>query len=119
MHTNDFFIAGRQKRLQKFVHYFSDFLLTNMSTSCIMEEESEVTNMDSEMLRKKIDSSMIPKSCIAGCLGITRETLYRKLRGEREFKTSEIKRLATLLHLSNEERDSIFFADYVDKMPTQ
>lgn len=71
--------------------------------------------MNQEMLCDKIDSSMIPKSSIAEALGITRQAFYKKLNGKREFKNSEIKTLAMILHLTSKERDDIFFADYVDE----
>lgn len=74
--------------------------------------------MNDRLLLEKIERSLIPKSSIAEELGITRQAFYMKLNGSREFKTSEVKKLAKLLHLTSEERDAIFFADYVDKMST-
>lgn len=71
--------------------------------------------MDTAMLAVKIELSGRSKSEIAEALGITRQGLYNKLSGEREFKSSEIKILSDLLHLNAEERDHIFFGDYVDK----
>lgn len=69
--------------------------------------------MNEELLLKKIDDSNLSRSTIAEHLGITRQCLYNKLRGEREFKGSEIKNLSTLLDLSEQERTLIFFADVV------
>ena len=71
--------------------------------------------MNDELLLEKIASSHLSKSFIAECLGLTRQGLYNKLSGEREFKGSEIKKLSALLKLSDGERESIFFADCVDK----
>lgn len=70
--------------------------------------------MDSAMLAQKIELSGHSKSEIAEALGITRQGLYNKLSGEREFKSSEIKLLSALLKLDATERDHIFFGDYVD-----
>lgn len=67
--------------------------------------------MNDELLLEKIDSSRLSRGFIAECLGLTRQGLYNKLSGEREFKGSEIKKLSTLLKLSDSERESIFFAD--------
>ncbi len=74
--------------------------------------------MNGELLLEKIEGSLIPKSSIAEELGITRQAFYKKLNGAREFKTSEVKKLAKLLHLTSEERDAIFFADCVDDLST-
>lgn len=71
--------------------------------------------MNDELLRKKIDSSNLSKSFIAECLGLSRQGLHNKLIGEREFKGSEIKKLSILLNLSDSERESIFFTDFVDE----
>ena len=46
---------------------------------------------------------------IAQKSGITRETLYNKLKGQGEFKASEIVGLTKALRLSTEARDAIFF----------
>lgn len=70
--------------------------------------------MNVAMLVAKIEASGRSKSEIAELLGITRQGLYNKLSGETEFKMSEIKVLSMLLSLTPEERDHIFFADYVD-----
>lgn len=74
--------------------------------------------MDYKLLNEKIELSHIPKSTIAETLGITRQGLYNKLTGEKEFKGSEIKRLSLMLGLSPKERDAIFFADFVDETST-
>lgn len=70
--------------------------------------------MNTVLLLSKIEASGKSKSEIAELLGITRQGLYNKLSGESEFKSSEIKLLSSFLSLTPEERDIIFFADYVD-----
>lgn len=70
--------------------------------------------MNEIMLSEKIELSGIPKSAIAESLGLTRQGLYNKLNGEREFKGSEIKKLSNLLNLTGSEKEAIFFADGVD-----
>lgn len=69
--------------------------------------------MNAEMLTARIEASGRSKSEIAESLGITRQGLYNKLSGENEFKSSEIRRLSEILCLTPDERDLIFFADYV------
>ena len=69
-------------------------------------------------LRKKIAESGYKLQFIAKKLGITYQGLLKKLRNESEFKASEIQILTCLLNLQGNERDDIFFADNVDKMPT-
>ena len=70
--------------------------------------------MDKEMLNAKLEASGLNRSEIAERLGLTRQGLYNKLNGTNEFKSSEIKLLSEILMLSPQERDYIFFADYVD-----
>lgn len=72
--------------------------------------------MDKEMLCAKLDASGMSRNEIAERLGLTRQGLYNKLCGESEFKSSEIKLLSEILALSAQERDHIFFADFVDIM---
>lgn len=68
--------------------------------------------MNTSMLLDKIESSGISKSEIAETLGITRQGLYNKLCGKKEFKASEVRKLSELLDLTSAEREQIFFADW-------
>jgi len=61
-------------------------------------------------LRNKIDSSGISITFLADKCKVSREYFYRKLNGEVEFKQSEISILQETLHLTQAERDNIFFA---------
>lgn len=65
---------------------------------------------DVAALKRKIEDSGVSVAFIAAKLGITREGLYKKLKGETEFKASEISKMAKILHLTTEQRDLIFFA---------
>lgn len=51
-------------------------------------------------------------------LPISRQALYDKISGRVDFKTSEIKIIKTLLDLSPEEVDDIFFDDLVSYKDT-
>ena len=62
-------------------------------------------------LREMIDDSGMTMTAIAQKSGILRETLYNRLDGRGEFKVSEISALCKALHMSDRERDSIFFND--------
>lgn len=73
---------------------------------------------DSEKLNNAIAESGMKITAIAKKLGITREGFYRKLNNETEFKASEISAMQTILNLSNEARDSIFFAKEVELKST-
>lgn len=64
---------------------------------------------DVEELGVEIAKSGLKISHIAERLGLSREGLYKKLNGETEFKASEIMQMKTILRLSNERRDEIFF----------
>ena len=67
---------------------------------------------DTLMLRNAIKESGITLTSISEKMGLTREGLYNKLNGTSEFKASEIVKLSTLLHLSAETREKIFFAKW-------
>lgn len=65
---------------------------------------------NTEELREHIVSSGVSITFLAEKLGITRECFYKKLNNVTEFKASEIMKCSRLLHLSDDERDRIFFA---------
>lgn len=71
--------------------------------------------MNLKYLINKIEEIKIPVTIIAEKMGISRQSLYLKMRGEREFKTSEVSKLCEILRLTNEEKTLVFFADEVDK----
>lgn len=71
--------------------------------------------MDLMLLNSKIDEIKIPITTIAEKMGISRQTFYLKMSGQREFKASEIEKICDILRLTDEEKSSIFFADRVDK----
>ncbi len=64
-----------------------------------------------EVLKDRMDDSGMTMTAIANKSGISRVTLYNKLDGRGEFKVSEISALCRVLHMSDLERDSIFFND--------
>ena len=63
-----------------------------------------------ESLKSLVDYSGMTMTAIAQRLGMSRATLYKKLDGKTEFKVSEIVSLCKVLHLSDKERDLIFFS---------
>lgn len=71
--------------------------------------------MDLILLNSKIDEIKIPITTIAEKMGISRQTFYLKMSGQREFKDSEIEKICDILRLTDDEKSSIFFADRVDK----
>lgn len=72
--------------------------------------------MDLMLLNSKIDEIKIPITTIAEKMGISRQTFYLKMSGQREFKASEIEKICDILRLTDDEKSSIFFADRVDKI---
>lgn len=68
-----------------------------------------MTNINA--LKESIKESGIPMTVIARKSGMLRETLYNRLSGRGEFKASEIAALSSVLHLTKDERDDIFFAE--------
>ena len=71
--------------------------------------------MDLMLLNSKIDEIKIPITTIAEKIGISSQTFYLKMSGQREFKASEIEKICDILRLTDDEKSSIFFADRVDK----
>lgn len=61
-----------------------------------------------EMLKSKIEESGMTVVAIAEKSGILRETLYNRLSGKTDFKSSEIVALTSVLNLTKPERDKIF-----------
>ena len=75
--------------------------------------------MDFILLTNIIEERGFTKNEIAEQLGLSRQGLYNKLNGEKEFKASEIRKLSRLLNLSDSDKNQIFFNDYVDEFVNQ
>lgn len=69
---------------------------------------------DVKLLKEKIADTGMTITAISRKTGILRETLYKKINGESEFKASEIAAISDVLKLSRNERDNIFFAPIVN-----
>lgn len=65
---------------------------------------------DTLALREAIEKSGLKYGRIAKEMGISSYTLQKKIDNIVEFKASEIKKLSSLLSLSDAQRSSIFFA---------
>lgn len=65
---------------------------------------------NTELLKEAIKSSGVSITFLADKCGISRVALYSKIEGDSEFKQSEIAVIKEALHLSQKERDCIFFA---------
>ena len=66
---------------------------------------------DLRLLKKVVSDSGLPLSVIARKTNISRESLYNKINGKTEFKASEMSSLSSLLNLSDEMKNKIFFAE--------
>ena len=71
--------------------------------------------MNLSYLNDRISLSGITITALAEKMGISRQSMYLKMSGERDFKTSEVKKLCEILRLTAEERALVFFAQQVDK----
>lgn len=67
---------------------------------------------DMSLLRLQINNSGMTMTSIASKCDMKRETLYSRINGDTEFKASEIVKIADVLHLTDKERDDIFFKRY-------
>ena len=65
---------------------------------------------DSLELDYAIKRAGLDRQKVAGLLGISQMAFFNKIHNRTEFKASEIEALKQALHLSNEQRDKIFFA---------
>lgn len=65
--------------------------------------------MNIKLLKEYIKNNGYTYTFIAKKMCISRESLYKKLKGQTEFKASELNKLSILLHLSEEEASNIFF----------
>lgn len=63
---------------------------------------------DLKMLQDKINDSGMTMTAIAKKSNMLKATLYNRLKGVGEFKASEIVALTSTLHLTQDERDTIF-----------
>ena len=75
--------------------------------------------MNNEKLKEVIQDSGIKISVLADKIGISRQSLYMKINGERSFDQGEIMALKSNLHLSDEQFMTIFFSDDVDELSTK
>ena len=71
--------------------------------------------MNLQKLKDKISEKGLLNNFIAEKLRINKSTFSLKINGDRKFTIDEFKNLCTLLNISDEERNSIFFEDDVDK----
>lgn len=62
-----------------------------------------------ELLAKRIYDSGLRKEYIASKIGITRQSLSKKINGDSDFTASEISKLKLILNLSAEDLQSLFF----------
>lgn len=70
--------------------------------------------IDSVKLRDAIKGRGVSYRYISGKMGISDNTLTRKIKNQTEFKASEISMICHELHLTEKERNAIFFAPKVE-----
>lgn len=66
--------------------------------------------MNRSELRAEIARKGVSKTSLAEALGISLTSLSMKLKGEREFKESEIQKLVTALSLTAKDVNRIFLS---------
>lgn len=64
---------------------------------------------DTTLLKDVMRASGLKLGFIAEKLGMSRQSLYRCLKGKTEFKQSQIAALCDILSLNNEDMKRIFF----------
>ncbi len=66
---------------------------------------------NSKLLNDAIEQSGLKRDWIAKQLGITRASLFSKIKNECEFKASEVSKLSRILSLDDKTRDYIFLTE--------
>lgn len=66
--------------------------------------------LDKTALRYEMQKNNCSIDELAEVCGISRSSIYRRLRGEADFKVGEIIKATGRLHLSIDRRNIIFFA---------
>ena len=64
---------------------------------------------DSVLLRQKIDESGYKLTFIAKKIGLSFQGFLKKVNNESEFKANEIQGLCSLLGITSEDKEAIFF----------
>lgn len=67
--------------------------------------------MNAALLRGKMAEAGFSQRKLASFIGISPNSINRKLNGKREFTIGEAIAISTCLHLSDVERTSIFLPD--------
>lgn len=75
--------------------------------------------MENELLKKAIEENGIKLTALADKMGISRQSLYFKLKGERAFNQGEMMSIKRILNLSDRQFMSIFFGKRVEKFSTK
>jgi hypothetical protein len=70
--------------------------------------------VNTQLLDSKINSSGFKVGYIVDSLGLSRNGFDKKRKGKIQFKKPEIYVLSDLLHLTEDEKQSIFFANEVE-----
>ena len=74
---------------------------------------------NTELLRRKIDETGYKLQFVAEKCGLTYQGFMNKVNNKSDFTAPEIGKLRTLLKLSPEEVECIFFISDVDKSSTK
>ena len=69
---------------------------------------------NTKLLERRIDEKGIKKSYIAKTLGISVRALTMKMKNQTEFKSREIAAICQLLGIGLQDKEAIFFAQFVD-----
>ena len=70
--------------------------------------------VNTQLLDSKIDVSGLKVNHIVETLGLSRNGFDKKRKGKIKFRKPEIYVLCDLLHLTEDEKQSIFFTDRVE-----
>lgn len=75
--------------------------------------------VNTKKLQGKMKENGFTLKSLADRIGLTPTGLFNKVHNLSEFNVSEVQRMASILALTSEERDAIFFAQNVDLESTK
>lgn len=89
-----------------------EFTITNVNlqgNTKYCRKEVDVTMVDTQYIENRIDSLGFDKNSISKKLGISRQSLWKKINNKVQFKVSEVYVLSDILLIPKEDRIDVFF----------
>jgi len=106
----------KNKKISKLSTKFIEKGLTKVKLWYIIINNERGDYLKNHLLLYEINKRGFSVSSVSESIGMSPTSLYNRIRGDVEFRVTEIDSITQLLNLTSEERDSIFFANTVADM---